>query len=387
MQAYAQDDPRPLAPFMKPTVEHNMVGIAFSGGGIRSATFNLGVAQELHRRGVFTHADYLSSVSGGGYLAASISTLMRHKTTPYAGFPGVVSIKDPSKPHITIHNKDTGQIADLKFADTAKLAEEIVEGATVRAGQGLLKRSGPAGKDRFVSLMDSFSWRVRPRALGREMLSKLDENHAWINLSDGGHIENMATIELLRRRCKIILIGDAEADPNMHFAGLATLIRFARIDLGIDININLDTVRLRRRAGRSREHFAIGQIVYPIDEENGLMEPEIGYLVYFKSSTRGDEDEVIKEYKDRNPTFPHETTADQMFDEGQFEAYRALGEHIVKSALPPEIDGRETLTFEELENWVRSAKLPQITSDNPGADLSKSLESKRRKRSLDPGNV
>ena len=46
------------------------VGLAFSGGGIRSATFNLGVLKALHELGVLKHVDYLSTVSGGGYIGA-----------------------------------------------------------------------------------------------------------------------------------------------------------------------------------------------------------------------------------------------------------------------------------------------------------------------------
>src|SRR5688572_29209484 len=43
-------------------------GLALSGGGIRSATFNLGVLQALNRGGVLPDFDYLSTVSGGGYI-------------------------------------------------------------------------------------------------------------------------------------------------------------------------------------------------------------------------------------------------------------------------------------------------------------------------------
>src|SRR3984893_2581666 len=46
------------------------VGLALSGGGIRSATFNLGVLKALHELGVLKHVDYLSTVSGGGYIGA-----------------------------------------------------------------------------------------------------------------------------------------------------------------------------------------------------------------------------------------------------------------------------------------------------------------------------
>ena len=47
---------------------NELEGICFSGGGIRSATFNLGVLQGLAKLGILDHFDYLSSVSGGGYI-------------------------------------------------------------------------------------------------------------------------------------------------------------------------------------------------------------------------------------------------------------------------------------------------------------------------------
>src|SRR5258707_1168823 len=43
-------------------------GLALSGGGIRSATFNLGVLQALARAKVLRNFDFLSTVSGGGYV-------------------------------------------------------------------------------------------------------------------------------------------------------------------------------------------------------------------------------------------------------------------------------------------------------------------------------
>lgn len=52
------------------------VGLAFSGGGIRSATFNLGVLQALARLRLLPKFDYLSTVSGGGYIGAALSSLL-----------------------------------------------------------------------------------------------------------------------------------------------------------------------------------------------------------------------------------------------------------------------------------------------------------------------
>lgn len=54
-------------PFCTET-EDDRIGLALSGGGIRSATFGLGLLQGLSRLGVLSHLDYLSTVSGGGYI-------------------------------------------------------------------------------------------------------------------------------------------------------------------------------------------------------------------------------------------------------------------------------------------------------------------------------
>ena len=54
-------------------VSDSLVGLAFSGGGIRSATTNLGIAQALSRMGILRLVDYLSTVSGGGYIGGCLS--------------------------------------------------------------------------------------------------------------------------------------------------------------------------------------------------------------------------------------------------------------------------------------------------------------------------
>ena len=55
--------------------DDDVVGLAFSGGGIRSAIFNLGVLQSLGRSGLLSKVDYLSTVSGGGYIGSAFSWL------------------------------------------------------------------------------------------------------------------------------------------------------------------------------------------------------------------------------------------------------------------------------------------------------------------------
>ena len=49
------------------------IGLALSGGGIRSASFSLGVLQALARHGILKEVDYLSTVSGGGYTGSALT--------------------------------------------------------------------------------------------------------------------------------------------------------------------------------------------------------------------------------------------------------------------------------------------------------------------------
>jgi hypothetical protein len=130
----------------------------------------------------------------------------------------------------------------------------------------------------------------------------------------------------------------------MHCGSLAALLRYARNDLGIDINIFLDDLTPDER-GHCRQHAALGRILYPPTK---TADAEIGYLLYLKSAVTGDEDLVIREYRAKHPSFPHESTADQFFNEDQFEAYRSLGFHTVTTVLG---DPEPLADFDVLTEW------------------------------------
>ena len=61
--------------------KHRLTGMCFSGGGIRSATFNLGILQGLAVKGWLDQVDYLSSVSGGGYIHSWLVAWLKRKST------------------------------------------------------------------------------------------------------------------------------------------------------------------------------------------------------------------------------------------------------------------------------------------------------------------
>jgi hypothetical protein len=199
------------------------------------------------------------------------------------------------------------------------------------------------------------------RALFAEFLCNLrgTGDRLW-NLSDGGHFENLGGYELIRRRLPLIILIDAEQDADYKFSGLADLIRKARLDFGAEIEF-IDPPedlpffgtlgQLRRiapvdskqvassvglelpanREALSHANAAIARVTY-ID---GKTPPS--WLIYVKATLTGDEPVDVLEYHSNHPDFPHDSTANQFFDEAQWESYRRLGEHIGGKVLTPAI--------------------------------------------------
>jgi Patatin-like phospholipase len=175
-----------------------------------------------------------------------------------------------------------------------------------------------------------------PLYLFREMTGWMHEKTAYLNLSDGGHIENLALYELLRRRCKFIVVVDGGMEPGMECADLMLAQRYAQIDLGVQFDLDLADLALNPQR-RSSAYAVFGKIRYsPRGGESGS---DLGWLVYLKLACTGGEPGYVIDYRRQNPDFPHQTTADQIYDEGQFEAYRRLGECAAESLFRGELAG------------------------------------------------
>src|SRR5215831_6269207 len=91
-------------PTMRPTENSSLVGLTLSGGGIRSASFCLGALQALDKAGVLKNVDYLSTVSGGGYIGTSLSAAMSRSKGEFP-FTGSLTQDEPySIQHIRNHS-------------------------------------------------------------------------------------------------------------------------------------------------------------------------------------------------------------------------------------------------------------------------------------------
>ncbi|HJT19284.1 MAG TPA: patatin-like phospholipase family protein [Nitrospira sp.] len=205
-----------------------------------------------------------------------------------------------------------------------------------------LGNPGPAGAQTF----DRSCPRIAVRPLLAETFGLTDAANPYVYLSDGGHFENLGLYEMVLRRCRYIVVSDASCDTARSFTDLGNAIRKVRVDLGVEIEINPELLQLQTDGKLSRSHYALGLIRYDRVDQGGSP----GLLIYIKPSLTGNEPADVTEYANCHAEFPHEPTADQFFDESQFESYRALGAHIAYTLFSrplPNAGGDAELMFEE----------------------------------------
>jgi hypothetical protein len=153
-------------------------------------------------------------------------------------------------------------------------------------------------------------------------------------LSDGGHFENTATYELIRdgRQIELIVMCDCGADPTYQFDDLANLIRLARIDQALEIEEDQGVHNVKALApyfGHTHNFTNPGPddslrcaMLFNVVNRQGQRTARI--LVLKPRLIAGLPVDVLN-YANAHPTFPNESTANQFFDEAQFESYRQLG--------------------------------------------------------------
>jgi predicted acylesterase/phospholipase RssA len=154
----------------------------------------------------------------------------------------------------------------------------------------------------------------------RELFGATSDDSEYVYLSDGGHFENLAIYELVRRGCKLIVASDASCDPGSGFGDLHNAIERCRTDFGVEIEVDPIGLKRQPQQGLAQSHFAVGKIHYSDSPE------EDGLIIYLRPTlVAGDPVDVLG-YNQANPDFPDDTTANQWFDEAHFENYRDLGQ-------------------------------------------------------------
>jgi hypothetical protein len=178
--------------------------------------------------------------------------------------------------------------------------------------------------------------------LANELLGRANDTSRYVYLSDGGHFDNMGLYELVRRRCRYIVICDSEADGDLTFEGIGMAVRKCRIDFGAEIALDLRALEHAKDSDCSGAHCVVGTITYPESPDT------YGYVVYIKSSLTGDEPADVLNYKKEDSAFPHDSTLNQWFSESQFESYRRLGHHVAFSVFEPAGPGNRDCVCKEI---------------------------------------
>jgi hypothetical protein len=284
-------------------------------------------------------------------------------------------------------SKLVGYVPTNRYFDYERMtlpAAVTISAAAVNPGMGMYS-------NKFLSVMMTLFnarlgfWISNPRILVREraivwwpiyffreLLGRIGSGNKMINISDGGHIENLGVYELLRRRCRLIIAVDAGEDGTYAFFDVNNMLIRARNELGLEIRFREneqpeELIRPRPTQVYSRKRYAIADIYQWWDEVTvtnintrqeekqivNFPEPQkIGTFIYVKSSVlepKGkpflSKEDKLKfgtyKYKIYHPDFPHESTGDQFFDEIQWEAYYQLGQYI----------GADVLGVKDLESY------------------------------------
>jgi hypothetical protein len=188
----------------------------------------------------------------------------------------------------------------------------------------------------------------------------LKETSPSVHLSDGGHFENLGLYELIRRRCKYIVVIDAGQDKDRFCGDLGKAIELVRMDFGAKITIDLEPMHKKENdsPANEQEAFAVGRIEYlpakgdepPLDE---------GYLLYIKPTLLKNMSRDVETYALEYPNFPHESTADQSYDERQFESYRESGWQVIQHVWRDLAENDTDPGLADFFKWVE-AKAPKV---------------------------
>jgi hypothetical protein len=187
----------------------------------------------------------------------------------------------------------------------------------------------------------AFSWFntiptfLHPGLVSGIFASKHTRNSRFIELTDGGHFENLGLYELVRRKLPLILIVDGEADPTISLSSLVSAVRRLEQDFKVTLTFaegrGPESIMMYEAKGYpaglryAEEPYMIGRLRYGHES--------FGTLIYLKSTLIKNLDFTTAGYLAANPTFPHQSTVDQFFDLDQFDAYRYLGYDAAKSMI------------------------------------------------------
>jgi hypothetical protein len=156
-------------------------------------------------------------------------------------------------------------------------------------------------------------------SLLRELLGRTGLRGRWIYVTDGGHYENLGLVEALRRGATEIIVFDASGDVPHSWSAFGQAVETARADLGVQIDLD-PTPMTPPSDGRTPTLVVEGSCTYPDGAQARLVLCKLAMPKDVPASWD------VAAWARSHKTFPHDSTAQQLYGDREFEAYRRLGE-------------------------------------------------------------
>jgi hypothetical protein len=185
----------------------------------------------------------------------------------------------------------------------------------------------------------------------RELFGINRKQARLVQVTDGGHYENLGLVEALRRRCRLIYVIDGGGDTPPLLSGLSDAIRLARFELGVEIELDESgPYGVPNLAPGSAEPFGTGHAFHSLNDRltagavvrgvikypdaAGLGKDNIGLLIVAKAVLWHELPDWVLTYGagKSGESFPNDKTSDQWFNEAQFAAYTEVGRRIAVTA-------------------------------------------------------
>jgi hypothetical protein len=173
--------------------------------------------------------------------------------------------------------------------------------------------------------------------LWAETLGHCSYRQTWMYVTDGGHYDNLGLVAALRddNHNDRLVVLDASGDPTHRWSTIGGAIALARVDAGV--TVALDPSQMLPAAGQSAKKptLAAGEVRQPWIDGNfqGRGGVPQGRLWVAKLGWWHDSSWDIRAYAAAHPRYPCDSTAQQLYDADEFEAYRTLGYQAVKAAV------------------------------------------------------
>lgn len=200
----------------------------------------------------------------------------------------------------------------------------------------------------LARLRAALCWRAMQPTLGMlwaEAAGHTSYRATWINVTDGGHYDNLGLVEALRRGAGNIVVLDASGDRPDTWFTLGGAMALARTDAGVEISLDPTTMtggggpgtppRLGR--GQVLRPWAHGTFTRPGGHAGngraaGDGPPAPGNIWVCKLGWWDAVPWDIRAYAAGHPGYPCDSTLQQLYDGAEFEAYHELGACAVTAA-------------------------------------------------------